>query len=697
MYNASTWRRDELLSFADVPLAALAEAWADGKKTAGQPGFEGIHCVARHTWLGLQFSPSSDKNAGRGTGECGGFLLVSMAVIAADATNVPNLVESPDDADAASTVAGGEAGKSGAPVDPGAVDLSSLVIMPPTLSVEKAQLRVSIRRAEHLRPMDVVNGSIDAFAKLCFGPVSDKSKVVKANLNPTWDAELAVPVSLPSMASECFVQVWDEDVGRANELLASLSLRLDDLPSTPSAPRWYNLYAAHVDAPADFARTVAWGQQDGDAFVGRVLLSAWLEKPTATKGKGKGKKEADGSSSTHVSVPREEPPVGRAMVGLDLLEYSDAPAGTTFYLIASFGPITRRSSTFKAKEGRRAELAECLDVVYNDAPVAEGQAPRCIVSLMEKRTLGADRWVAAATVDLDDKEWRWVYLSREDGSGGGCVLLRSQLVKGSTAIAATESRSPPTRPHSSTFTLRVIAFGGRGLRAADGSGSADPYCVLKCGGQVARSTTQHSLCPEWNEPLHLRNIELPITAAGAIDATFAIAILTLMDADFGLNADDYMGSVSLDLASLGLTPPDAYTSVPEPTWYPLRERTAATGDESLGELLLSVSLYPTEAGSVTKLTHKQLMPPGSTQLLSVDIISVDMLRAVHNLPVSRPFVEFQVGGMKGTYRTGKNGPRPSKAAENLLLESFRIPVHIPTNMVFSPSLSLTVRDDCIVV
>ena len=96
-----------------------------------------------------------------------------------------------------------------------------MVMMPPAIKKKTAFLVTTIHRAEHLSQMDSSTlgsqGGIDAFVQLEHGgikPLRTKVRTVKGDrsqLNPIFNDELWVPISLPTMSSKVKYSVWDYD------------------------------------------------------------------------------------------------------------------------------------------------------------------------------------------------------------------------------------------------------------------------------------------------------------------------------------------------------------------------------------------------------------------------------------------------------------------------------------------------------
>lgn len=70
--------------------------------------------------------------------------------------------------------------------------------------------------------MDAVSigAGIDAYAFVRFGNQKGARTKVKKDLNPVWNEEVRVPVTLPSMTDQFEVSVYDRDIGSKGETLS---------------------------------------------------------------------------------------------------------------------------------------------------------------------------------------------------------------------------------------------------------------------------------------------------------------------------------------------------------------------------------------------------------------------------------------------------------------------------------------------
>jgi len=131
--------------------------------------------------------------------------------------------------------------------------------VPPCVKRENCYLVTTIHKCEYLPVMDnntFSKSGIDAFVKVEMGTASKKTKVVtikgdRGALNPAFDSEIWLPVTVPVMSDTIKMTIWDEDSGPAgNSLVGTVTdkfnlLNEDSNKSTP--PHWLNIYGAQVN------------------------------------------------------------------------------------------------------------------------------------------------------------------------------------------------------------------------------------------------------------------------------------------------------------------------------------------------------------------------------------------------------------------------------------------------------------------
>jgi Ca2+-dependent lipid-binding protein len=103
------------------------------------------------------------------------------------------------------------------------------------------RLTVRVIEARNLRAMDS-NGFSDPYVKLQLGKQRFKTKVIKMNLNPTWDQEFSFLVG--DVKDVLKLDVYDEDILQMDDFLGQLRVPLEDVLAADDlslGTRWYQL------------------------------------------------------------------------------------------------------------------------------------------------------------------------------------------------------------------------------------------------------------------------------------------------------------------------------------------------------------------------------------------------------------------------------------------------------------------------
>jgi len=103
------------------------------------------------------------------------------------------------------------------------------------------RLTVRVVEARNLRAMDS-NGFSDPYVKLQLGKQRFKTKVIKMNLNPSWDQEFSFLVG--DVRDVLKLDVYDEDILRMDDFLGQLRVPLEDVLAAEDlslGTQWYQL------------------------------------------------------------------------------------------------------------------------------------------------------------------------------------------------------------------------------------------------------------------------------------------------------------------------------------------------------------------------------------------------------------------------------------------------------------------------
>ncbi|XP_074027374.1 multiple C2 domain and transmembrane region protein isoform X2 [Leptinotarsa decemlineata] len=200
----------------------------------------------------------------------------------------------------------------------------------------------------------------------------------------------------------------------------------------------------------------------------------------------------------------------------------------------------------------------------------------------------------------------------------------------------TRRREQALRQHS-FFQLRLHLRRGQGLAAMDKNGLSDPYVKFKCGGRLIYKsrTVYRDLNPIWDE-----SFTVPI------EDPFVPISIKVFDYDWGLQ-DDFMGSATLDLATLDLS---------RPTDLSLALQDSSRPDASLGEIFLAVTLYPKSQEDKEQYFQKNSRVQDVNRRLKSQIwssvVTIVLVEGKNLLPcdpetgTSDPYCKFRLGNEK---------------------------------------------------
>ncbi|CAO2162917.1 unnamed protein product [Urochloa humidicola] len=131
------------------------------------------------------------------------------------------------------------------------------------------RLTVRVLEARNLRAMDS-NGFSDPYVKLQLGKQRFKTKVIKMNLNPTWDQEFSFLVG--DVRDVLKLDVYDEDILQMDDFLGQLRVPLEDVLAADDlslGTQWYQLLPK--------------GKTNKAVDCGEICLSIYLESSGTTR------------------------------------------------------------------------------------------------------------------------------------------------------------------------------------------------------------------------------------------------------------------------------------------------------------------------------------------------------------------------------------------------------------------------------
>eukprot|EP00741_Cyanophora_paradoxa_P022431 tig00021489_g21657.t1 len=481
------------------------------------------------------------------------------------------------------------------------------------------------------------------------------------SLSPSFNTELALPVTLPSLSDLIRVEVWDYNTGGNDELIGLQEFKLSEIRTRKFGPQWVNLYAA----------TAKGGQPS--VYRGRVLMEILVEKL-----QGPGKPETRNIS------PLAEPPLNRYFLRMDLMEAAEFPqtALTDLVVEVSCGHEKRSSASASLKNGV-ATFFESLQDLSMMLPVDIRAVPDVIISVYAKQAIAFKNRLGYIRIPADKlvgkKEppaWR---IMTTDTLGSvetfpGFLFFQCQL---NTAERMDLARSILPKPKYRPYEIRAHIFQGRQLPAADDNGASDPYCVVRINGKEGRTKRKDvTTDPNWYETVILKDVLLPE------DLRFAQEIQCLVYDFDRLGSDEYLGRATFPVAPLQAT-------LQKPSWAPIYFDDPAVKE---GRILVSFQLIPASQASMIPL--QSIVPPSSPMVCEILALGCRSLQTSSLLPPQEPYIEFDAGERdRATEKVKQTRPSnlPTAKSPNYL-EVIRVPVDVPQDPIFAPSISFRVYD-----
>mmetsp|Transcript_267 Transcript_267/g.241 ORF Transcript_267/g.241 Transcript_267/m.241 type:complete len:115 (+) Transcript_267:866-1210(+) len=91
-------------------------------------------------------------------------------------------------------------------------------------------------------------GKCDPFVRIVYAGMTVRTNTVKENLNPVWNKDLLLPISIPTISDIITIQLMDEDSVGKNEAMGCQSFKIDDIiAGKHKSPQWINIYGAPKD------------------------------------------------------------------------------------------------------------------------------------------------------------------------------------------------------------------------------------------------------------------------------------------------------------------------------------------------------------------------------------------------------------------------------------------------------------------
>jgi len=332
------------------------------------------------------------------------------------------------------------------------------VMMPPSIERETLYLVTTVYRAEYLPVMDQGTFSthgIDAYFQVECGTAKMKTKVRhlegdRSALNPEFNTELWIPVTVPIMSDIIKYTVWDKDRGPSGDSLVSTFsdkfniLNMDSDKSTP--PRWRILMGAQVNGYNTLSNTIGklgntkdWKDHynrftdNAPHYRGRVLIKQKIVKVAPNKKDGTERGVECFRRAVKSIQPALTPPWKsfkvRAMIisGTEIPVFKNMTGNTRKMMVkiqcGKFEILTSR----KENNNGVCEWSEVIETEEIRYPVDLDQIPDVVVSICKGKDAETVLPVAYKRFKFADLvnerfegDTKWVMLEEDKVSSDAC-------------------------------------------------------------------------------------------------------------------------------------------------------------------------------------------------------------------------------------------------------------------------------------
>lgn len=616
----------------------------------------------------------------------------------------------------------------------GGQDISSQVMMPPTIRKEWKYIVTSFHRAEYLPVMDqnirqiggLLQNGTDAYCQIEFSggkKMKTKRKTVKGErsaMNPMFNNEIWYPVAVPTATQSIKMSVWDYDLD-GSDIIATAYSKFGVLQklTNGTGPYWINLYGAQVSTGFALTATVKGGlnklaalvddmdytelyntyPDKAPAFKGRLLVSQRIETQRPKKFD---KDEIEPFRRTIPRLgaqyePKAQSYVLKALVvsGTELPKFID-PSNplkkAKLQVMIACGKYEMFTQRVDNHNGV-CEWGEFLQQEF-DYPIDPAQIPDIGIYLCKgkENTLQPICFARFKAKDLLNESFgappQWIMLQEDKsidaldkGEFPGNVLVK--LGFGTPEVAElkrSEWENAIQRMRKRTpYQVRCHIYQAKDLPAADSNGLLDPLLHVNLLGVCKKSEEKKKT----RYPLFYQTLvfdcELP-------DKEFRPqANIQLWDVDMIRN--EYMGQLFFDLKDAFETHPDE--PLPDPSYHDFFVEQPGDGQ---GSLLVSFQLLPKLRPDQSFGDVPTIRPTLRQAYIEILAIGLRDMKPFNFQSMVSPFLEMELECIdkKVSIQTD-HSKRPSPDDPNFL-QRLIMPVMLPNNALFATPMALRARD-----
>jgi hypothetical protein len=622
-------------------------------------------------------------------------------------------------------------------------DISSLVLMPPSIKKEWKFIVTTIYRAEYLPVMDqnavqvgalgIRNGT-DAFCQVEFSggkPKKTKPKTLKgqrAAMNPQFNDEIWYPISVPTATQSIKFSVWDHNI-TGSTLIATAYTKYGIISKIQRPePFWINLYGAPVangfamtttmkgglnklkslaEREVDYTALYNTYPERGSCYKGRVLISQTIRNPEDRPSRFR-KNEIE-AFRIKIKKKKPDPPMAtyvlRALVvsGTELPDLFD-PKGVALLkkqklqIQVAMGPYELYTQRVDCVRG----VCEWAEYLHQEVefPVDQTQIPDIGVYLCrgkdaEFQPICFARFKASQLLNEEFKAPpQWIFLKEDksidalsSGEFPGNVLIRLGFgLKETAEVTEMEwEKSIQQMKKRSSYQVRCHLYQGKDFPAADANGLLDPFIRIKLLGEVKESEKKSKT----RFPLYYQTLtfdcELP-----EHEEYLPQVNLQLYDTDMVVRSE-YMGQCFVPLTDSfhHLKETDSSSQFPDPKFYELFKEIPGDGQ---GEILVSFQLLKKTRPDEILAQLPDIKPSTRQAWIEVIAVGIRNMKPYKFQSMMSPYLEMEMECVdkKVTMET-EPSKRPTPDDPNFL-QRLVMPVMLPDNALFAPPLALRARD-----
>ncbi len=600
--------------------------------------------------------------------------------------------------------------------------VQSMLLMPPQIERQLKFLVITIHAADNLPAMDsdtiFSKAGIDAYVEAVFGSmpaVRTRYKTIKGEsgkLKANFDTELWMPVLTPTMTNKIELTLWDYDRLAKNDRVGTIFLKFNTIEKHGRPPVWMPVYGAPNGV--DFGNVKNYmNRYPGSAsnFRGRLLVSAKVVSDRETI---KDEKEEVKTKVAAPLPPRLSPPMRRLVLRALVVSGSELPrfkrdVRVNTGIISGDLGIEVCCGQYSVHTSRQKNFRgvcqwAALEEVQIQIPADKAFVPDTFVYLYRGDiTKGKHTRVAYArlkTAALEEQGFNvepwWQPLQEDkainalsDDENPGSVLIK--LGVGTVESASDNPWETDLEALSdlTPYQLRVHVYQGRNLPAADDNASLDPFLRINMNGEEQDTSIKTmSTAPAWYETIQMDLMLPPLQYAPQV-------LIQLWDWD-SFSKNDQISSMRFDLnddSCIRCSTHDLPPVLPDPEWYSL----TTVGREKegpQGHILMNFQLITKEdAKQRVPVIPPTIQPEYEDWYCEITVLGLRSVEPYAFMAPQNPYIEFDVGQRKHSTEVKKTATsnKPSGSDPNFC-ERVVLPVRVPTNPIFAPSLNMKVYD-----